>query len=113
MTNNYHEPVIFQQAPQFDIDGFPVGGSDKKLRVLCRVQELTLRQDIGRDKDGAVKEYRVYAPSDTDVDRQTEVTIRGEIYRVDEPPHDHAAFRRPMFGRHKPSVVFVAKRGEG
>ena len=59
-------------------------------------------------------QLRVFVPLGTVVDADSEVLIRGEWFSVMEPPHDFArVLRRPALSRHRPSVVFTCKRGEG
>lgn len=113
MLAKYVEPVQFKRAKQFDDDGFPIKGTGGSSTVMCRVQPLVLEQDIGRDHDGTFTELRIFAPAGTPVDSETVVTVRGKDFQVKEPPHDWSQFRRPLVASHRPSVVFVAQRGEG
>ena len=110
--NEAFEPVTIQDRPVVDDDGYAVGGGDP-VTVNCRVQPLVLDEDVGRDREGTYTELRVFAPAGTRVSASSEAMIRGEWFRVSEPPHDWSAYRRPVMRRHRPSVVFVAKRGEG
>lgn len=106
------EPVTIQDRPVVDDDGYPVGGGDP-VTVTCRVQPLVLDEDVGRDRQGTYTELRVFAPAGTRVTSRSQVMIRGEWFDVADPPHDYSLYRRPAMRRHRPSVVFVAKRGEG
>lgn len=111
--NGAYEPVVIRQRAGVDDDGrkTPPGPSTEKL---CRVQPLVLDQDIGTDREGTREELRVFAPAGTDVTDESEARIRGRWYRVTKPPHDYAAYRRPVLARrHRPSVVFVCERGAG
>lgn len=110
--NEAWEPVEIRQRPEVDEYGVPAGHGSS-VTVTCRVQPLVLAQDVGQDREGAFVQLRVFAPSGTVVDDDSEVLIRGEWFTVLEPPHDFAAFRRPALSRHRPSVVFVCQRGEG
>lgn len=110
--NEAWEPVTIRQPHAVDDDGNRVEGTES-VTVTCRVQPLVLDEDVGRDREGTFTELRVFAPGGTLVTAQSEVEIRGELFRVSEPPHDWSAYRRPALARHRPSVVFIAKRGEG
>ena len=110
--NAAFEPVTIQDRATVDDDGYPVGGGDP-VTVNWRGQPLGLDEDVGRDREGTYTELRVFAPAGTCVSASSEAMIRGEWFRVSEPPHDWSAYRRPVMRRHRPSVVFVAKRGEG
>ena len=110
--NGAFEPVTIQDRPTTDDDGNLVGGGDP-VTVTCRVQPLVLDEDVARDKDGTFTELRVFAPAGTRVTARSEVWILGVLFRVSEPPHNWSMYRRPVLARHRPSVVFIAKRGEG
>ena len=113
MLEKYVEPVTFRRAMQFDDDGFPIPDEGREVTVSCRVQPLVLDEDTGRDRDGTFTELRVFAPAGTSVDSETVVVIRSDEYRVEAPPHDWHQYRRAALSSHRPSVVFVAKRGVG
>ena len=110
--NEAFEPVEIRDRPQVDDDGDLIPGTGS-VTVTCRVQPLVLDQDVGVDREGTAEQLRVFAPSGTAVDAESEVVICGRVFRVVEPPHDYAAFRRPRLARHRPSTVFVCERGEG
>lgn len=109
----YTEPVELIEPRVFDADGLPVGGGRGGERVYVRVQPLVLDEDAGRDRSGTYSELRVFAPAGTRVVEGMKVLIRGDEYRVEEVAWDWSEFRRPVLFSHRPSVVFVVKRGDG
>lgn len=111
-VNEAFEPVEIRSRAETDEYGRPLAPGSS-VTVTCRVQPLVLAQDVGQDREGTMMQLRVFAPSGTVVDADSEVLIRGEWFSVMEPPHDFAVFRRPALSRHRPSVVFTCKRGEG
>jgi hypothetical protein len=110
--NEAFEPVEIRDRPQVDDDGDLIPGTGS-VTVTCLVQPLVLDQDVNVDREGTSEQLRVFAPAGTSVSAESEVVIRGRVFRVVEPPHDYAAFRRPRLARHHPSTVFVCERGEG
>ena len=107
-----HEPVTIKTRDAVDDDGFPISRGGE-VTVLCRVQPMNLESDQETDRFGTFERLRVFAPPGTVVSQESEVLIRGEWYRVDEPPFNQGLYRRPALARHQPSVTFIAQRGEG
>lgn len=104
--------VLLGEAGGVDDDGYPLPGTADTPIAGCTVQLNVTADDVARDRDGTTVSLRVFAPPGTVIDEDRDVMIRGQRYRIVGVPFDWSTGRRPMFGRHRPRVEFVATRGE-
>lgn len=105
--------IIHGAADGVDDDGYPVAGVPDREVVVKSVQPLSLSEMSDEDKQGTRDILRVWAPAGTAVSDGDEVTVRGKRYQVRITAWDWSKHRRPVYRRHRPSVVFDCVRGEG
>ena len=105
--------VVHVGAGGVDDDGYPVPGEPDREVMVKSVQPLSLSEMSDEDKQGTRDILRVWAPPGTAVSDGDEVTVRGERYQVHITAWDWSKHRRPVYRRHRPSVVFDCVRGEG
>lgn len=107
------ETVVLLGSPGgVDDDGYPIPGGEDRPVPGCTVQRNVTADDVDRDRDGRSVSLRVFAPAGTVIDPSRSVRIRGEEFRITGVPFDWSVGRRPLFGRHRPKVEFIATRGE-
>lgn len=107
------ETIILLGSPGgVDDDGFPLPGGQNEPVDGCTVQLNVTSDDVARDRDASSVSLRVFAPPGTVIDPDRMVRIRGQEYRITGVPFDWSSYRRPLFGRHRPRVEFIATRGE-